>query len=147
MMNNELKIRTLVERFFDGETTLGEEHELYNYFSQEPAALPEDLRPLREMFLGFDAVQSVAVVQQQTGQRERRWITWAAAAVAALLIGGAATLSILKAQADDEYVAYIYGERVTDREVVLSEMHKTMAAISNDGSDIVEEQLKSMFAN
>ncbi len=146
-MNNELKIRTLVERFFDGETTLGEEHELYNYFSQEPAALPEDLRPLREMFLGFDAVQSVAVVQQQTGQRERRWITWAAAAVAALLIGGAATLSILKAQADDEYVAYIYGERVTDREVVLSEMHKTMAAISNDGSDIVEEQLKSMFAN
>ena len=147
MMNNELKIRTLVERFFDGETTLGEEHELYNYFSQEPAALPEDLRPLREMFLGFDAVQSVAVVQQQTGQRERRWITWAAAAVAALLIGGAATLSILKAQTDDEYVAYIYGERVTDREVVLSEMHKTMAAISNDGSDIVEEQLKSMFAN
>ena len=146
-MNNELKIRTLVERFFDGETTLGEEHELYNYFSQEPAALPEDLRPLREMFLGLDAVQSVAVVQQQTGQRERRWITWAAAAVAALLIGGAATLSILKAQADDEYVAYIYGERVTDREVVLSEMHKTMAAISNDGSDIVEEQLKSMFAN
>ncbi len=146
-MNNELKIRTLVERFFDGETTLGEERELYNYFSQEPAALPEDLRPLREMFLGFDAVQSVAVVQQQTGQRERRWITWAAAAVAALLIGGAATLSILKAQADDEYVAYIYGERVTDREVVLSEMHKTMAAISNDGSDIVEEQLKSMFAN
>ena len=146
-MNNELKIRTLVERFFDGETTLGEEHELYNYFSQEPAALPEDLRPLREMFLGFDAVQSVAVVQQQTGQRERRWITWAAAAVAALLIGGAATLSILKAQADEEYVAYIYGERVTDREVVLSEMHKTMAAIGNDGSDIVEEQLKSMFAN
>lgn len=146
-MNNELKIRTLVERFFDGETTLGEEHELYNYFSQEPAALPEDLRPLREMFLGFDAVQSVAVVQQQTGQRERRWITWAAAAVATLLIGGAATLSILKAQADEEYVAYIYGERVTDREVVLSEMHKTMAAISNDGSDIVEEQLKSMFAN
>lgn len=147
MMNNELKIRTLVERFFDGETTLGEEHELYNYFSQEPTALPEDLRPLREMFLGFDAVQSVAVVQQQTGQRERRWITWAAAAVAALLIGGAATLSIIKAQADEEYVAYIYGERVTDREVVLSEMHKTMAAISNDGSDIVEEQLKSMFAN
>ena len=146
-MNNELKIRTLVERFFDGETTLGEEHELYNYFSQEPAALPEDLRPLREMFLGFDAVQSVAVVQQQTGQRERRWTTWAAAAVAALLIGGAATLSIRKAQADDECVAYIYGERVTDRDVVLSEMHKTMAAISNDGSDIVEEQLKSMFAN
>lgn len=146
-MNNELKIRTLVERFFDGETTLGEERELYNYFSQEPAALPEDLRPLREMFLGFDAVQHVAVAQPQTGKRERRWITWAAAVVAALLIGGAATLSIRKAQADDECVAYIYGERVTDRDVVLSEMHKTMAAVSDDGSDTVEEQLKSMFAN
>ena len=63
MMNNELKIRTLVERFFDGETTLGEEHELYNYFSQEPAALPEDLRPLREMFLG--ASKNLAVHEEE----------------------------------------------------------------------------------
>ena len=44
-------------------------------------------------------------------------------------------------------MAYIYGERTTDRDVVLGEMQKTMAAVTDDGSDVVEEQLKMMFAN
>jgi hypothetical protein len=44
-------------------------------------------------------------------------------------------------------VAYIYGKRTTDRDVVLSEMQKTMAAVTDDGSDVVEEQLKMMFGN
>jgi hypothetical protein len=44
-------------------------------------------------------------------------------------------------------VAYIYGERTTDRDVVLGEMQKTMAAVAADGSDEVEEQLKMMFGN
>ena len=44
-------------------------------------------------------------------------------------------------------MAYIYGERVTDRDVVLSEMQKTMTAMTADGSDVVEEQLKAMFGN
>ena len=86
-MNNELKIRTLIDRFFDGETTLSEEQQLYAYFSQEPAALPEDLRPLRPLFLDLAAVQSVAVLQQQTqrppGSGLRRWLAAAALALPA----------------------------------------------------------------
>ena len=51
-------------------------------------------------------------------------------------------------EADEEYVAYIYGQRTTDRSVVLDEMQKTMTAMaSTDGADVVEEQLKSMFSN
>ena len=44
-------------------------------------------------------------------------------------------------------MAYIYGKRTTDRDVVISEMQKTMAVVTDDGTDEVEEQLKMMFGN
>ena len=46
-MNNELKTRTLLDRFFDGLTTLDEEQQLYDYFGQPQDSLPADLRPRR----------------------------------------------------------------------------------------------------
>jgi len=150
-MNNELKIRTLIDRFFDGETTLDEERQLYDYFRQQSEKLPEDLRPLQEMFLDLDVLPTAAL---QLGNKPKahssgRW-RWAVAAVAVVLLaGGAMTLFQQQQQQcdDDELVAYIYGQLITDRSVVLSEMEKTMAAVTNDGSDIVEEQLKEMFSH
>ena len=154
MNDNIPKIRTLTERFFDGETTLNEERQLYAFFSQEPSALPADLLPLREMFLDFAAIQCVSTMSPQQDQETRqalrhRWPRWAAAAaVAVLLIGGAAALFMRNEKTDEDYVAYVYGERTTDRDVVLSEMQKTMTALAaTDGSDVVEEQLKAMFSN
>lgn len=146
-MSNTLRIRTLLDRFFDGETSLAEEQELYDYFHKDLAALPEDLAPLREMFLDLAAVPYEGVVATQSQQTvNRRWYHWAAA-VALLLVVGATVLFIHSHQTDDECVAIVYGERTTDRAVVLTEMQKTMAAVSVDGSDVVESQLKSMFSN
>ncbi len=160
MNDNTLKIRTLIDRFFDGETTLDEEQQLYAFFRRPPAELPEDLLPLRDMFLDLAVVQYVATESQQTVHesqqaeqteqtKHRRWLRWtAAAAVALLMVGGAATLFTHGRGADDDCVAYIYGQRTTDRTVVLSEMQKTMTALSaTDGSDVVEEQLKTMFSH
>lgn len=152
-MSNILRIRTLTDRFFDGETTLSEEQELYAFFSQAPEALPEDLRPLRELFVDLKAVavptavQSVAMASQHTGRR-RRWLV--AATVAVLLVGGALTLfrrNAPSAPAEEEYVAYIYGQRTTDPAVVLGEMQLTMVAMADDGGDVVGDQLKAMFDN
>ncbi|MBO7139238.1 MAG: hypothetical protein J6W19_01485 [Prevotella sp.] len=146
-MSNTLRIRTLLDRFFDGETSLAEEQELYDYFHKDLAALPEDLAPLREMFLDLAAVPYEGVVATQSQQTvNRRWYHWAAA-VALPLVVGASVLFIHSPQTDDECVAIVYGERTTDRTVVLTEMQKTMAAVSVDGSDVVESQLKSMFSN
>ena len=80
--------------------------------------------------------------------KPRRWLRWAVAACAALLIAAGAAVWLNSGQQDDdECVAYIYGERTTDRDVVLGEIQKTMAAVADDGSDEVEEQLKMMFGN
>jgi ferric-dicitrate binding protein FerR (iron transport regulator) len=146
-MSDILRIRTLTDRFFDGKTTVEEEQELYDYYRREQA-LPSDLVQLRQLFLDFAAVQFSDEQAEQQAPTPRRWLRWAVAACAALTIAaGAAVWLNSGQQGDDECVAYIYGERITDRDVVLGEMQKTMAAVADDGSDEVEEQLKMMFGN
>lgn len=153
MTDNILKIRTLLDRFFDGETTLSEEQQLYAFF-REGSDLPDDLASLRPMFLAYDAVQSVVLSTQQSKRpaRRRRWLPWAVAAAIIVLLMGGATLLFNRSQTSvcdegDELIAYIYGQRTTDPAVVLAEMQTTMVALQGDGSDVVEEQLKAMFDN
>lgn len=161
-MTNELKIRTLLERFFDGETTLEEEQQLYAFFQQTAEEqLAEDLRPLRGMFLdlrelGGKGDTEVATMSQHRGTRGQRrgaghrWGWRVAAALLVLVAGGAWLLfgrSEQPAEGDDEVVAFVYGQRTTDPAVVLSEMQHTMTALSADDSNDVEQQLKTMFSN
>ena len=73
-MRNDLKTRTLVQRFFDGETSLAEEQELYRLFRE--GNVPDDLLKYRELFAGFDQVR----LPQQKPVR-RNW--WRMAGIAA----------------------------------------------------------------
>ena len=146
-MSDILRIRTLTDRFFDGKTTVEEEQELYDYYRREQA-LPSDLVQLRQLFLDFAAVQFSDEQAEQQAPIPRRWLRWAVAACAALLIAAGTAVWLNNGrQGEEECVAYIYGKRTTDRDVVLSEMQKTMAVVTDDGSDEVEEQLKMMFGN
>ena len=146
-MSDILRIRTLTGRFFDGKTTVEEEQELYDYYRREQA-LPSDLVQLRQLFLDFAAVQFSDEQAEQQAPIPRRWLRWAVAACAALLIAAGTAVWLNNGrQGEEECVAYIYGKRTTDRDVVLSEMQKTMAVVTDDGSDEVEEQLKMMFGN
>ena len=149
-MNNLLRIRTLTDKFFEGDTTPEEEQELYDFYRQDD--IPEDLRSNCELFRDLAALGSLnpstvhhplsTVHHPLSTVHHRRWWLAAAAVALLLIVGGTA---LYHYQREDECVAYIYGERVTNRDVVLSEMQKTMAAMTADGSDVVEEQLKAMF--
>ena len=54
-MKDIAEIKTLIERFFEGDTSLEEERWLYDYFKQTKD-LPEELETYRETFLDFDAI-------------------------------------------------------------------------------------------
>ena len=115
-MNNELKIRTLTERFLDGATTLEEEQWLYDCYRK--GEVPDDLLPLRSVFLGLDAIS----LQENEKAIEKKfpWRRLVAAVITVLIIltGG---IVYNHYQQQEECVAYIYGEKCTDRHVVMEE--------------------------
>ena len=59
-MKDITEILTLINRFFEGDTTLEEERWLYDYFRQT-TNLPEDLAEYREVFMGFGELAEPAV--------------------------------------------------------------------------------------
>jgi len=139
MMNKEY-VRQLVDRYFDGETTRHEEQMLYRYFRE--GRVPEELIPLRQMFLDMAAVQLPKQGPEVRAARIPRYkgvMAWAAVFVGLLVFG-----SIIKFQRDNSCVAYVYGKKVTDKAMVMQEVRNTMGLMVADGES-VEAELKGIF--
>lgn len=154
MMNKELEIRTLTDRFFDGTTTIQEEKRLYELYRTEK--LPDDLAPFREMMLDFASLSKNATSTEKVSSvsekiaiekpMKSRFSTLLAIAASLLLLVGVG-LAWHHLDQSNECVAYVYGKRTTDRDIVMREMQTAMAAIANDeAAKTAEEQLKELFS-
>ena len=177
-MMNELEIRTLTERFFDGETSLAEERRLYQLYS-EAETLPADLEALREMMLDLGRLDAqiptlstqIPTPNPSRGEGSLKYLPADNATYktsqAPLPSGGvgggylgvwlslAASLLLLFTlgsmwygyELQNECVAYVYGERVTDRELVMHEMQTAMTSLAaDDATATMEQQMKELFA-
>lgn len=82
------EIKRLVDRFFDGETTVKEERKLYTYFQN--AEIPENLLEYREMFLDMAAVDTEFVAMQTRKPKFKFLPVWSRIA-----IGTAAMIAIV----------------------------------------------------
>ena len=142
-MTDRQQIQEWLDRFMAGTATEQEEQQLADYFCSA-ADVPEEWMSYAILFRGFQR-EAIGGGKAKTVTM-RHWMA-AAAAVVLLIAGGAMIWQKQLSQSEDECVAYIYGERTTDREVVLCEMQKTMAVVTYDGGDVVEEQLKAIFGN
>ena len=144
-MTDELKIRTLTEHFLDGDTTLSEEQWLYEVYRR--GNVPDDLKPLRQMFLDYGAMATGNVATggtQAERSRPGRWLWAVAAAVVALLVGGAVT--VMHYERANECVAYVYGQRITDRQQVMAELKQSMGTfVEEDATGAVDAQLRDLF--
>ena len=140
-MTNKQQIQEWLNRFMAGTSTEMEEQQLADYFNSA-TDVPEEWTSFAILFRGFqheaDGKSTAKTVTMG------RWIA-AAAAVVLLIAGGTMIWQKHLSQSEDECVAYIYGERTTDRNIVLCEMQKTMTVVTYDGSDVVEDQLKGIF--
>lgn len=137
-------IKTLLDRFFDGETTLAEERQLYGYFASSD--ISPELMPLRQMFLDLTAIhegQSLPAPDKPVAERRPLWrrLKLAAAVIAtAGILAGA----YLAASSGSDYEMLVYGKRVTSQEAVMGEVRHTMEASCESAPDI-DAQLKDVF--
>lgn len=69
---------------------------------------------------------------------------------AACVIVGISMVAVYfsRSDANEECVAYVYGEKTTDRETVIAEMQRSMGEIAEDNAqDNIEQQLNDLFSN
>ena len=140
-MNSKHDIRMLTERFFNGETTVDEERLLYSLYQSDE--VPEDLQAYREMMLDMAAINQPQAKTVPLWQRPV--LRWLAAAVVVLAVawGG---ITLFTSNSNEECVAYIYGQRVTDQAVVMSELSHTVISMADSREDDnVAQQLNEMF--
>ncbi len=139
-MSNILRIRTLTDRFLEGETTLEEERELYAFYRSEE--VPDDLLSLRPLFVGLEEIQleTPSITPKKKKGDWRKWVMIAASVLVLFLLGG----SFLWQQQQNECVAYVYGERVTDRDVIMQELERSIGTMT-EGQNDIENQLNDMF--
>lgn len=141
----------LIERYLAGETTPEEERQLALEVSQPDA--PEDWRIIAEM-LGtlttdealYDQMMEArhAATKMKTRLMSMKWV-WTAAAC---LVAVAITVPLVwSRQSTPDVVAYVYGQKVTDEDVVMEMMASTMADVLDNGSDAVAQDLEDIFGN
>ena len=131
-----MKIRTLTERFFDGETSLAEEQELYRLYRE--GDVPEDLLQYKELFSGFEDIR---LPQQKASSHQWRWIIGIAASITILFAVGT---TLLTRNSKDECVAYIYGEKCTDKAIVMQHMQSALDEMEDVST--IDEQMRDFFS-
>lgn len=153
---------SLVQHYFDAESTETEELVLKSFVASSASSDPVFDATARELFTDVRVTMSLFAAGRQTHSGAMpssdampkaghvRWWKWAAAGVAAGIIGG--TLLILPKSDGENSVANVCmasvnGKVITNRDEVLSLMRDSWADIdiSADGSEVVKTQLKELF--
>ena len=134
------KIRQLVDKYFEGKTTLEEEKEIKNIFKTSND-LPEDLSDLKPYFTYLEnaATEKSNNIIKFSEKKQKiiplRVFRYVAAAVAVILI----TFSVLKQREEKIVYAYINGKAITDKELAKQEAIKALSAVSDNWNTGVEQ--------
>jgi len=113
---NAQKTKELLERYFDGATSLDEERELQRYFAESD--IPDSLKIYRPMFAFFDEERAVQPPAQKPVIRKLRLlsvITGIAASIAILIMFG-----LPLKQQPDNIIYYVDGKRVYDETAAIA---------------------------
>ncbi len=168
------EILALIERFFEGYTSLEEEHWLYDYFKQTKD-LPEELAAYRDTFLGFDAIAltetdatttnianqevpltAIEIPINPTPPKYRGWWRRMAgiAAMVAIVVGGVWTYqSYQNSQLEKIYggsYMIVDGERIDDLRQILPHIKHTLTladAIETTSPTLLIDQAEQDLLN
>ena len=140
------RVKILVDKYFDGLTSLEEEQELRRYFTQEES-IPEEYQVVKMMLGTFDTLSHETpnrevnvhadIKRHKTFRLNMKWITGIAAAVA-ILIGAAIILTPnsinqeVPAETAPVYICYVNGVKVEDDKVAYAEANRILGSLSED---------------
>ncbi|WP_300795756.1 hypothetical protein [uncultured Bacteroides sp.] len=132
--------KELAERYFEAQTTDVEEEALARFLAT-PASQGKEFDELRAV-MGFVATGRAIHNRQRTRRVRLRYYA-AAAAITGVL---ALTAVWQVTERTNVCVAYINGERYTDKEIVFSEALKSIDKVKHDlPQETVQEQLSDIF--
>lgn len=122
------KIEIVLEKYFQGETTIAEEKELKNYFSSQNVA--QHLQQYQPLFGYFSQVKEQRSTQEISLQTKKRNVAWLSIAASAVVLLGIGTYYISEkktapAVAQTELGTY------DDPEEALAATQKALALLSN----------------
>jgi hypothetical protein len=140
------RVKILVDKYFDGLTSLEEEQELRRYFAQAEN-IPEEYQAVKMMLGTFDTLSHEtpnreinvhAEIKRRSVLRfNAKWLAGIAAAVA-IVVGVTITLNpkistvetTIKATPD--YMCYVDGVKVEDDKVAYAEANRILGSLSED---------------
>lgn len=132
----------ILDRYFEGETTLDEERTLREYFRQQD--IPEEYKVYAPMFRFFTEEKESGTEEVATKKKKRKLPIYIWSSVAACILLVITIVSIYNYQANDtsRSLVYIDGEKISDVQIINSQ---ALISIKNI-SDIDDETLSSQIA-
>lgn len=143
------RIKILVDRYFEGETTLDEERELKEYLATSDN-IPEEYAVLRTMFGVMTAAQEVKAPNiEQKPVRRHLWgwriaggmsIAAAAAVIIMMLVVPHNNTELTKPETikqpttDVQYdiICHVNGEKITDQAVAYNQANRILGNVANN---------------
>ena len=124
------KIENILEKYFQGETTIAEEKELKEYFSSPNVA--QHLEQYKPMFGYFSQVKQQKSTQEIPLQTKKRNVAWLSIAASVVVLLGMGTFYYVSQETATPVVAQSELGTYDDPEEALAATQKALALLSNN---------------
>ncbi|MRX38262.1 hypothetical protein GJU43_03165 [Flavobacterium sp. LC2016-23] len=124
------KIENILEKYFQGETTIAEENELKEYFSSPDVA--QHLEQYKPMFGYFSQVKEQKSTQEIPLQTKKRNVAWLSIAASFVVLLGIGTYFFVSEKNEPSVVAQSELGTYDNPEEALAATQKALALLSNN---------------
>ncbi len=124
------KIKILLDKYMDGESSLTEEQQLKAYF-QEAENIPQEFVYAKTMFTQFKQEKEVSYSTPQKDKSKKRFLlkTSGIAASIALVVG----IALFHPNNNDQAIyGYINGKPITDKSIAIDEIQSALNMVSQN---------------
>ncbi|PXY44234.1 hypothetical protein [Flavobacterium hydrophilum] len=124
------KIENILEKYFQGETSIAEENELKEYFSSPNVA--QHLKQYQPIFGYFSQVKEQKMTQEIPLQTKKRKVAWLSIAASIVILLGIGAFYYVSDNSTDNVVAKSELGTYDNPEEALAATQKALALLSNN---------------